>query len=54
VAWIKANGGGDTPKDVSGILNQALKLQWPELSDYQIFFYLACASAHVGAKYHGH
>ena len=54
VAGIYAQGGGDTPEDVIGGLNQALKLNWPEASGSRILFHLADAPPHGRGLYHPH
>ncbi len=54
MAGVRVAGNRDTPEDVIGGLNQALKLKWPESSGSRILFHVGDAPPHGRVRYHNH
>jgi len=50
IANVNATGGGDTPEDLTGGLNECLKLDWTPGSKKQVF--LICDAPCHGKQYH--
>ena len=51
---ITAAGGGDSPEDVVGGIDQAVSFEWPKSSGTRVLFHLGDAPPHGRPKYHSY